>query len=140
MRTTILQLELDRHTAGLKARILAMVDEHTQQLGFSPRVRFSGPLDHAVDEDLAGDVLAVIREGISNCARHAHASQLDVTVAIAQNILTLELTDDGRGIGTPTRSSGLRNMLRRAQRKGGSFAVSSPPAGGTHLTWKRPLS
>jgi signal transduction histidine kinase len=140
MRTTIFQLQPDRHAAGgLKTRILDIVDEHTAQLGYTPQVRFTGPLDHAVNDDLAGDVLAVVREGISNCARHAQASRLDLTVGITQNILTLEVTDNGRGIGTPTRSSGLRNMRSRAQRKGGSLAFTTPSQGGTRLTWKRSL-
>ena len=141
MRTTIFQLQPDRHIpSGLKTRILDIVDEHTAQLGYAPQVRFTGIVDHAVNEDLAGDVLAVVREGISNCARHAQASRLDISVAVAENILTLEITDDGRGIGTPNRSSGLGNMRRRAQRKGGSLAFTTPPPGGTRLTWKRSLT
>lgn len=140
MRTKIFQLEPDGHSSGgLKTRILAIVAEHTPQLGYSPQVRFAGPLDSVVNEGLAGDVLAVVREGISNCARHAHASRLDISIAMTQNVLTLEMTDDGRGIGASTRSSGLSNIRRRAERKGGSLVITAPSPGGTRLTWKRSL-
>ncbi len=142
MRTKIFELQPERQTqGGLKTRILAIVDEHTAQLGYSPQARFTGPLDHAVDEDLACDVLAVVREGISNCARHARASRLDISVSLAQNVLTLEITDNGRGMDPPTtRSGGLSNMRRRAQHGGGSFAITTPSPCGTRLTWKRSLT
>ena len=60
--------------AGLYARRLAIIEEHAPQLGFAAAIRFAGPLDPSPDAALAHDILAVTREALSNCARHAHAT------------------------------------------------------------------
>jgi signal transduction histidine kinase len=136
IRSTIFQMQTGHHNrAGLQARILDIATDHTPQLGYPPHVRFAGPLDLAVDEDLAADILAVIREAISNSARHAHATRLDISIALAGKVLILEITDNGRGLGTPTRSSGLANMRSRAERHDGTLIITTPDHGGTHLTW-----
>ena len=139
IRTTIFELQSGRHDpGGLHTRILGVAEAHTDQLGYRPQLHFSGPLDLAVDEDLATDVLAVTREALSNCARHAQASSVTVSVSVTHDVLTLEITDNGTGIGTPTRSSGLSNLLRRAENHGGTFTVTQPDNGGTQLTWSAP--
>ena len=136
IRTTIFQLQPRQHDpAGLQTRILGIADAHTEQLGYRPQLHFTGPIDRVMDEPLAADVLAVTREALSNCARHAHASTVAVSVVLDHDLLTIEITDDGRGIGTPTRSSGLSNMRRRAQNRGGDLIISEPRDGGTQLTW-----
>ena len=136
IRATIFEMQPSRHDrAGLQARILDIATEHTAQLGYTPQLRFTGPIDLAVDETLAADVLAVTREAISNCARHAQATRLVISIGLAHNLLTLEITDNGCGLGTPTRSSGLTNMRRRAEQRHGSLAITTPDHGGTHLAW-----
>jgi two-component system, NarL family, sensor histidine kinase DevS len=136
IRGTIFQMQPSRHDpTGLQARILDIVTEHTPQLGYTPQLRFTGPLDLAVDEDLAADVLAVTREAISNCARHAHATHLEISIALTHHLLTIEITDNGHGLGTPTRTSGLTNMRRRAEHHQGTLTITTPDRGGTHLTW-----
>jgi signal transduction histidine kinase len=136
IRGTIFQMQPSHHDpAGLRARILDIATEHFPQLGYTPQLRFTGPLDLAVNEGLAADVLAVTREAISNCARHAHATRLEISIALAHNLLTLEIIDNGRGLGTSTRSSGLTNMRRRAEHHHGTLTVTTPDQGGTHLVW-----
>ena len=137
IRGTIFQMQqpIGRDPTGLQARILDIATQHTPQLGYTPQLRFAGPLDLAVNEGLAADVLAVIREAISNCARHAHATRLEISIALAHDLLTLQITDNGHGLGTPTRSSGLTNMRRRAEHNHGTLAITTPDQGGTHLTW-----
>ncbi len=58
-----------------------------------------------------------------------------ISIGLAHNLLTLEITDNGCGLGTPTRSSGLTNMRRRAEQRHGSLAITTPDHGGTHLAW-----
>src|SRR5664279_1834766 len=136
IRTTIFQLQPHRHDpAGLQTRILRITDAHTEHLGYRPRVHFAGPVDLAVDEPLTDDVLAVTREALTNCARHAHASNVTVSLTVAHDGLTLEVTDNGHGIGTPTRSSGLANMRHRAEHHAGTLTITEPDTGGTHITW-----
>ena len=84
---------------------------------------------------MAHDILAVTREALSNCARHAHAHAVTVALALQDGLITLEVTDDGRGLGTPARSSGLASMRRRAENNGGNLQITAPEGGGTRLTW-----
>ena len=84
---------------------------------------------------LAHDILAVTREALSNCARHAHATAVTISLAQQDGLITLEVTDNGRGLGTPARSSGLASMRRRAENNGGTLQITAPAGGGTRLTW-----
>ena len=58
--------------------MLGLVTDMKAALGFEPRVHFDGPVDAAIDEVLAGDLLAVLRELLSNVAHHAGATSADV--------------------------------------------------------------
>jgi hypothetical protein len=73
-------------------------------------------------------ILAVTREALSNCARHARATAVSISLTRHDDLITLEVTDNGRGLGAPTRSSGLASMRRRAENNGGTLQTSAPPA------------
>jgi two-component system, NarL family, sensor histidine kinase DevS len=109
-------------------------------LGFEPTVLFDGPVDSSTPEGLAGDVLATLREALSNVARHARASRADVTLAVDDAELVLRVTDDG--VGPPAsdqpRGHGLDNMAARAADRGGSFAIRPAGANGTVVEWRVP--
>jgi len=136
IRTTIFQLHpAPQNPAGLRQRLLLILEEETPALGFHAQIDFRGPLDTGVPPGLADDLVAVLREALSNTARHAQASSAQVTVALLDALVTLEVTDDGRGIGATTRSSGLANMRRRAQAHTGALELNTPAGGGTHLHW-----
>ena len=136
IRTSIFGLHQPRRApAGLPARLMEIIEEHTPQLGFTAGIGFAGPLDPGPGETLTHDILAVTREALSNCARHAHATAVSISLALKDGLITLDITDNGRGLGTPARSSGLSSMRRRAQRNGGTLQISTPASGGTHLSW-----
>jgi signal transduction histidine kinase len=135
IRTSIFGLHQRPAAAGLPALVMEIIDEHTAQLGFAPGISFDGQLDPGPDEALVHDILAVTREALSNCARHAHATAVTISLALQDGLITLNITDNGRGLGTPARSSGLASMRRRAERNGGTFQVTTPESGGTHLAW-----
>ncbi len=136
IRTSIFGLHQPRAApVGLPGRVMEIIDEHTAQLGFTAGIRFAGPLDPGTDEALAHDILAVTREALSNCARHAHATAVTISLVLQDGLITLDITDNGRGPGTPARSSGLSSMRRRAERNGGTFQLTTPATGGTHLAW-----
>ena len=88
---------------------------------------------------MTSDVLAVTREALSNCARHAQATSVTVLVTNRQGVLTLIITDNGVGMGTSSRSSGLAHMRRRAERHDGILTITNPETGGTRLTWTAEL-
>ena len=136
IRTSIFGLRQSRSIpGGLHARLLEIVEEHAPQLGFTAGIRFAGPLERTADAALTQDILAVTREALSNCARHAHASAVSISLAQEGGLITLDITDNGRGLGIPARSSGLTNMRHRAERNGGTLQLTTPSTGGTHLTW-----
>ncbi len=136
IRASIFQLQArPQDPPALQAELLELIEEHAAQLGFTPRVRLSGSPDAGMDAALASDILAVAREALSNCARHAHATAAEISLAADDSLITLVVTDNGRGIGTPARSSGLASMRRRAERNGGTLQLATPSGGGTELTW-----
>ena len=136
IRTSIFGLRQPRRApAGLPARLTEIIEEHAPQLGFTAGISFAGPLDPGPGETLAHDILAVTREALSNCARHAHATAVSISLVLKDRLITLDITDNGRGIGTPARSSGLSSMRRRAERNHGTFQLTTPAGGGTRLSW-----
>ncbi len=136
IRTSIFGLTQPRQApAGLHARITGIIEEHAPQLGFTAGASFTGPPDPEPDESLAHDILAVTREALSNCARHAQATAVTITLDRHDGLITLDVTDNGRGLGAHTRSSGLASMRRRAENNGGTLQASTPAGGGTRLTW-----
>src|SRR5580658_3078294 len=141
IRTSIFGLHHPRQSAaGLPAKLRELIEEHTPQLGFTAGLRFAGPLDPSPDETLTHDILAVTREALSNCARHAQATAVSISLTRQDGLITLGITDNGRGLGTPARSSGLSSMRRRATSHGGTFLLTTPVGGGTRLTWTASVS
>jgi signal transduction histidine kinase len=138
VRRTIFQLH--GRTAvggGLAADIDSVVKDARSALGFTPMVRTDGPLA-AVPPDVVPDLLAVLREALSNVARHAGASNVSVTIRTGDEV-ELRVVDDGIGIPPELdRRSGLANMRERATRREGDFSVAPGPKGGTAISWSVP--
>ena len=141
IRTTIFGLAPPPNTSsGLRADVLALVDEYRRPLGFDPATDFAGPVDSVVTDEQVPHILAVVREALANVARHAAAASVRVSVAAAPERIEVVITDDGTGIvGDGERGNGLRNLRARAEALGGSLAVEQPDAGGTTLRWVVPV-
>lgn len=141
IRSTIYALtsEPDQERASLRSRLFEVVDAGAEQLGRAPAVRLSGLVDTSVPDDVAEHLLAVLREALSNAARHAHASKVEVVLEVGDDVL-LTVRDDGRGLPADVeRRSGLANLAERAAAVGGTFAAGPGPTGGTELVWRAPL-
>lgn len=135
IRVSIYQLQADTG-AGLRAGVLAIIDELRPTLGFEPKVRFDGPIDTLAVDDLQGEVEAVIRESLTNVLKHSGATRAQVEVAATGQVITVRVADDGTGLGSPIRRSGLRNLAQRAQARGGTFTTGPGlDERGTALTW-----
>ena len=141
IRSTIfaLQARPQASPAGLRAGIVAVADQMTSLLGFAPTLRLDGPLDSRVPAEVADHLLGALREALSNAARHAAATSVEVRVR-AQGDLSLTVMDNGVGIGPTERRSGLANLEQRARECGGSLTVEPASGGGTQLHWQVPLS
>jgi signal transduction histidine kinase len=139
IRVSIFQLQ-PPVPGGLRAAVMDVVGEIHPTLGFSPRVDLDGPLDSVATTDLVRDVTAVVREGLSNVARHASATTAQLSVFATTTRLTVTISDDGTGVGDGTRRSGLDNMRRRAEERNGSMAIAEvPDLGGTTVVWTVPI-
>lgn len=139
IRSTIFALQAPSGDSSLRARIVELVESARGHLGFMPGLRMEGQLDNQVPQEIAGHLLAVLREALSNAVRHAKATRIDVSAEVAGGRLTLTVQDDGVGLPADGRRSGLRNLEERATQLGGSFAITAPEKGGTRLSWSVPL-
>jgi signal transduction histidine kinase len=142
IRTTIFALQGPPTGGGLRDGLVDLISEMTPVLGFAPSMTFAGAIDAQVDSETGEQLMATLREALSNVARHAAATNVQVSVLVDHGGLTLRVTDNGRGIPAatdrPHGGRGLANMQRRAEALGGSFAAVPGPGGGTILTWRTP--
>lgn len=144
---------LARTLLGFAPSLLLSVDGRALALaGRAEEDELIGAVDAAVDPEVADDMVAVVREGLSNVARHAHASSVTVDVMLtgvvpgggaepamsgstssrpavsgpggAEPAVEIVCRDDGVGVDPGvTRRSGTANMAERARRHGGSFVI-----------------
>ncbi|MCK0116523.1 GAF domain-containing protein [Isoptericola sp. S6320L] len=140
IRTTIRGLQPSTGTVrrvGLRARLVAEVDAASHALGFTPALHMAGPVDTLVPPPTADHLVAVLREALSNVARHAGAQRVGVELVAGDDVV-LTVSDDGHGIPADARRSGLANLERRALELGGTLTVASARPG-TTLCWRVPL-
>ena len=129
-----------RINAALRAEIRATVDAAAASLGFRPGLRLDGPIDSAVPEGVRPDLLAVLREALSNAVRHARASAVEVHIEVGDRRLRLVVADNGVGAAEPfDERSGLANMRQRATGHRGTLTLTPGPEGGTRVEWSVPL-
>jgi len=128
--------------ADVRAGLSQLAAEASGALGFEPSLRLEGPVDTAIDEGLAEDLLASAREALTNVARHARASRAEVELHVDAGGAELTITDDGIGPGEGHRAGGegMGNLARRAQAHGGTFELVPAPGGrGSRARWWAPL-
>jgi two-component system, NarL family, sensor histidine kinase DevS len=125
--------------AALRSEIRELVAASAEQLGFRPTLELVGPLDSAVPTEIRADVLAVLREALSNVVRHAGASAVVVLVQISGGGVTVRVADNGGGIPSDASRSGLDNLAARAERLGGTCSVRPHEPKGTVVEWSAPV-
>ncbi|MFL6287604.1 MAG: sensor histidine kinase, partial [Actinomycetes bacterium] len=144
VRSTIFALHNATEGGGLRSQVLQEVAAGSNALGFEPTVRFDGPIDSSVSEAVREHVIAALREALSNCARHADATQVRVSLSVERDEVVLIVTDNGRGVPLDlSRRSGLANLESRADTSGGRFTIGPAAdaqgvAKGTRMTWRAP--
>ncbi|QES07194.1 GAF domain-containing protein [Streptomyces venezuelae] len=150
IRTAIFALQQGPAEApsGLRTRVLREINMAAVPLGFKPAHRFLGAIDATVGELTGKNLIAALREALSNAFRHAEASRIDVVVDAGVTLpdgsagVRLEVADDGIGIPAGGRRSGLRNLARRAESLGGASWCGpgiGEDGGGTTVVWEAPL-
>jgi PAS domain S-box-containing protein len=99
--------------------------------------------DAKLEQDLSTQVFRIFQEALTNVARHAQASLVDVDLRCSGGRLILSVRDDGRGMppdAVARRSSlGLLGITERAHRLGGALELTTPSGGGTKVVLDVPL-
>ena len=142
IRTAIFELGETALPGGLRHAVVDLAEELTQTLGTRPEVGFVGPVDNVVPPHVADHILAVIRESLTNAAKHAGASRCSVEISVRDDVVLVEIIDNGRGFEVDAAGSGghgLTNLRNRAKKVSGSFEILSVDGGGTRLSWSAPL-
>ncbi|HEX7835793.1 MAG TPA: histidine kinase, partial [Pseudolysinimonas sp.] len=143
IRTAVFTLSQRRSTdiGSLRHRVLDTATEVAAGLASPPRLTFAGPVDVLIRGDLADDVVAVVRESLSNVVRHASATTVGVDVSIDGETVSVTVDDDGVGVpDAPQRASGTVNLDERAVKRGGSFTLTRRTQGGTRARWTAGIS
>ncbi len=143
IRTTIFALQSPR-VAGrsLGGEIVALAAEAAASLGFEPQVRLDGLIDDRVGDATGVQLLAVLRESLSNVVRHAGASGAAVVVELTDTDLVATVIDDGVGAGVGERpgGQGLASLHHRAEALGGTLEIGVGADGtGTTVRWQVPI-
>ncbi|GAB3424972.1 GAF domain-containing sensor histidine kinase [Flindersiella endophytica] len=139
IRSAIFGLNRAQRAESIRDRIDDELRAAEDALGFRPRLVVRGAIEHGLPADLQDDLQAVLREALSNVARHAGATTVEIGILLTDE-LVLTVADDGIGIGEPERHSGLANLEDRARRRDGHCAVTAAPTGGTLLVWRVPVA
>jgi signal transduction histidine kinase len=137
------QDELRRLARGISPRVLT---EQGLASALSSLAEESPiPVDLAVtasQADPSAEACAyfVCSEALANVAKHASASRVSLVVSAKEDLLELEIQDDGVGGADLDRGSGLRGLADRVESLGGTLTVVSPPGRGTDLSVLIPTS
>lgn len=140
IRQTIFDLHENDGSQSLRELITREVKSASISLGFAPRLNLSGAIDSRVTPEQGDNLIAVIRESLTNCAKHAHATVITVEIDANESCLTCVIKDDGVGYTPSERMSGLENMKIRAKDLGGTFTIAGMAESGTQLIWSIPLA
>lgn len=148
IRQIIYSLRGPQATIPLVMRLRNEIKHAERLLGFAPTLTIINlgvevdegmhtEIDDEVGADIADDIVAVVRECLTNAAKHAHASSVNITISIINHRVTIHVEDDGQGVSAElSRRSGLSNLAARARRHHGTFSIR-PGASyqGTRVEW-----
>lgn len=143
IRSSIYELGPDEENPGVRRTVLNLVRSLSPVLGFNARVTFDGPVDSVISQSVTEQLLATIREAVTNIGRHAHATQASVAVSAHKGLCHLRVVDNGIGLDGSRKDAtglGLANLRHRAQGFHGTMAIATSETGGTVLDWSVPFS
>lgn len=131
--------EVRAAVTGIRATDLAAELASARLLLGSSGVNFdAAPLPSGMPAEIERALALVLREAVTNIARHARATQTRVAADIARGRVSLCIEDNGRG-GIGAHGNGLSGMRERVQAMGGTLTIDSPRGRGTRLCVDVPL-
>lgn len=138
LRRAVFELGTPDHSGDIQSQVTDLVNRAAESLKFRPSLVFDGPVRLRATPEMTQDVVAVLGEALSNTVRHAHATEVEVSLSAGSD-LVLRVRDDGRGVPADAVESGLTNMRRRAEEHGGRCTVEPATPKGTVVEWSVPL-
>jgi signal transduction histidine kinase len=121
---------------GLAQAVREVADVLRGHYRGSLEVRVTG-VSHAIERSVEEELFAIVREALTNAAKHSHASRIDVEVAYPdQRSVRVAVTDDGVGFDPDQPRNGrygLVGMSERADRIGAALTLASEPGAGTEI-------
>lgn len=137
IRSSIFELQhRDASPDGVRHRLAEVVRSVVDGHGLRPDLRMHGEVED-LPAELVHDVVATVRELVTNVVRHAAADRVTVTVTVTEAV-RVTVTDDGCGLPRITVRSGLANLSDRAERRGGRLTATGGPSG-SQVEWAVPL-
>ncbi|HVX22192.1 MAG TPA: GAF domain-containing protein [Acidimicrobiales bacterium] len=141
VRSSIFELGSAAGPRGLKRRVREAAREMADVVGFEVPVVFDGPVDLSIDDELAGHLLAAVREVLTHVGRlRPTRAWLRVRVG---GTCVVEIVQEGQDAGdtpvAPGADAGLAGLRERAEGLGGEVVVADCPGGATVLTWTAAL-
>jgi PAS domain S-box-containing protein len=128
---------------GLVPAIESLVNHFSQRTGVACEVAFSQP-EFPLTDTQATAVFRIVQEALTNVARHAKATQVEVTIDAIDTEITVTVSDNGAGFvaGSPAKpnSYGLLGLRERAYLLGGECRIASTPGKGTEIEVRLPLA
>lgn len=127
---------------GLGPALKIEIRRFQERTGISCRLQVPES-SSALPPEVAIGLFRIFQEALTNVARHARATRVDITLQCQDPMVLMEIKDNGRGIApenlTAQRSLGLLGMQERANQLGGSLFIRGAPDGGTMVRVKVPL-
>jgi two-component system, NarL family, sensor histidine kinase UhpB len=127
---------------GLAAAVEWQVGEFKKRTGIDTRLQKISDLPD-LDESIKTGVYRIIQESLTNIARHAQATSVDVSLQLHNDLLRVEIIDNGKGFEKALldhpESLGLLSIRERARMIGGNALIQGNPGKGTHVILETPL-
>jgi PAS domain S-box-containing protein len=120
---------------GLRAALASYVQDWSRRVGIAADLHTSGLLDERLPSDAETTLYRIAQEALTNVAKHARATHVDVILERRSDYVLLVIEDDGVGFDAATRSGtdgfGLAGMHERAALVGATLEIESAPDSGT---------
>jgi PAS domain S-box-containing protein len=141
IRTAVFTLGSASRQGSLGQELSTVSSQAKRVLGFAPRMRMDGPVESAITPEIRAELLASLREALTNIARHSGASEAEIELNAGER-LVMRVLDNGKGVPETfdvSSGNGLRNMAERARLLGGGCEIAQRAERGTELSWWVPI-
>lgn len=125
----------------ITAAVRETVEEARRSLGHEPTLTISGLVDELAALPVGEHIVPVVREALSNVARHAQATATEVDLRVEAGEVVVRVDDNGHGLDPDRKAgTGMRNLRERAGLVQGSSTLTARPGGGAHFVWTAPVA